>query len=324
MLDSYGRNIDYIRISITDRCNLRCVYCMPKDGVALVDCHDIMTFDEIERLSKIFAKNGIKKIKVTGGEPLVRLDAVNLIKNLKEIESIEQVTLTTNGVLLEETIDELHKAGIDGINVSLDILDRDKFAQITRRDVLNKVWAGIKKTLTYEDINLKINCVPLKLTKDEITGLVGLAKDHKIHVRFIEMMPIGLGHNFECLPEEDTKKLIEEVYGPLEPYAKKLGNGPSHYYSLQGFKGKIGFISAISHKFCNECNRIRLTSMGFLKTCLQYNKGVDLLELMRKGANDFELEEAISKAINAKPLEHSFLSKEIDQEEVRGMSQIGG
>ncbi len=324
MFDNNGRNIDYIRISITDRCNLRCVYCMPEDGVPLVDCQEIMTFDEIERLCRIFAKNGIKKIKVTGGEPLVRLDAVELIKNLKAIDGIEQVTLTTNGVLLEETIDDLHKAGIDSINVSLDTLDSDKFAQLTRRDVLSKVWAGIEKALSYEDINLKINCVPLKLTKDDIADLVGLAKDHRIHVRFIEMMPIGLGHNFEYLPEEETKKVIEEAYGPLKPYTKKLGNGPSHYFSLDGFKGKIGFISAISHKFCNECNRVRLTSMGFLKTCLQYNTGVNLLELIRSGKDDEEIEEAIKKAIDNKPLEHSFLSKEIKQEEQHGMSQIGG
>lgn len=324
MLDNYGRNIDYMRISITDRCNLRCVYCMPEEGVKLVDHEKIMTYGEIVRLCKIFAKNGIKKIKLTGGEPLVRLDLPILVKAIKNIKGIEQVTLTTNGVLLEEKIEELHKAGIDGINISLDTLDREEFARITRRDQFDKVWRGIEKALEYKDIRVKLNTVPLNQSRQDITDIVSLSKDRDLHVRFIEVMPIGFGRDYDFISEDDIKNIISEEFGPLTPYDKKLGNGPSHYFSLEGFKGKIGFISAISHKFCNECNRVRLTSQGFLKTCLQYNIGINLLEQIRDGADDKQLENAFKQAIGLKPLEHNFLSGNISKEELKGMSQIGG
>lgn len=324
MRDSFGRNIDYIRISVTDRCNFRCLYCMPEKGVDLLKHEEIMTFDEILRLCRILSKNGIKKVKITGGEPLVRLDICDLIRQIKAIEGIEQVTITTNGALLSDYLEDLVKAGIDGINISLDTLDKKEFARLTRRDEFDKVWQAIQKTLEYPQINLKINCVPLKLDDQNILDLVNLAKDNKLHVRFIEMMPIGLGKNLSYLSEESIKEIIEKSYGKLKTYEKKLGNGPSHYYELEGFKGKIGFISAISHKFCDQCNRVRITANGFLKTCLQYNVGVDLLALMRADFDDEKLEKAIVEAVDRKPMEHSFLDKNINNEEDHVMAQIGG
>lgn len=324
MQDRFGRTIDYIRISLTDRCNLRCLYCMPEEGIELCECEDVLRYEEFVRLCRIFAKLGTKKIKITGGEALVRKDAVNLIRVIKGIEGIEQVTLTTNGILLGDYLEELVDAGIDGINISLDSLDKEEFRKLTRVGNVDKVKESLAKALTYPNLKIKINCVPCDGDKQNLLDIVALAKNNPVHVRFIEMMPIGEGKQFKFLGEDSIKAMIEEKYGRLTPYDAKLGNGPSHYFSLRDFQGKIGFISAISHKFCHECNRIRLTCTGYLKTCLQYDIGTDLKELIRHGASDAMLEEAIVKTVYAKPLEHSFLQKDIAREEQGRMSAIGG
>ncbi len=324
MQDRYGRIIDYIRISITDRCNLRCMYCMPQEGIELCKCEDILRYEEIIRLCRIFESLGIRKIKITGGEALVRKDALDLIRGIKSIEGINQVTLTTNGVLLEKYIDELVAAKIDGINISLDTLNADEFKRITRIGNVETVKKALEKVLRYKELNIKLNCVPFDSSKQNIMELVGIAKDNNVHVRFIEVMPIGFGKLFQFLGEDQIIRQIESVYGKMKPYTQKLGNGPSHYYELEGFKGKIGFISAISHKFCHECNRIRLTCTGYLKTCLQYDFGIDLRALLRSGASDEQIKNAIEKIIMAKPLEHSFLDKSIESEEQATMSAIGG
>lgn len=324
MQDSYGRTIDYIRISITDRCNLRCLYCMPENGIELCRHDDVLCYEEFVRLCRIFAKLGMKKVKITGGEALVRKDALHLMKTIKNIAGIEQVTLTTNGVLLGDYLDRLVQIGIDGINISLDSLDTEEFKRITRVGDVEKVKASLQKALQYPDLKLKINCVPFDGEHQKLLNLVALAKDNPLHVRFIEIMPIGEGKKFHFMQEDAIKALIEEKYGTLTPCAEKLGNGPSHYFSVQGFQGKIGFISAISHKFCHECNRIRLTCTGYLKTCLQYEIGVDLRELIRQGASDDMLEAAILQTVMKKPLEHSFLQKNIAFEEQAKMASIGG
>ena len=346
MVDDYNRVIDYIRISITDRCNLRCIYCMPKEGMEFIPHENILTYEEIIRLCKCFASLGVSKVKLTGGEPLVRKNLPYLVKEIKSIPGIENVTLTTNGILLAEQIEDLAKAGIDAVNVSLDTLDPDQFQQLTRFPKLNQVLEGIKKTLNYTNVALKINCVPLRedYKENNILSMVSLAKDQKLHVRFIEVMPIGLGKDLKGFTEEDIKEIIEKEYGTLTPYKAPLGNGPCHYYSLDGFQGKIGFISAVSHQFCDSCNRVRLTSEGYLKNCLQYSNGTDLKSLMRHGIGDEELREAILEAISHKPKEHHFneimnrekesdnlsdIQKDISQitgEELesRRMSQIGG
>lgn len=326
MTDNFGRNIDYIRISITDRCNLRCVYCMPEEGVESVAHNDILKFDEILRICRVLAKNGLKNVKITGGEPLVRRGAANLIKQIKDIEGIESVTITTNGVLLTEQYHNLVGAGADSITVSLDTLDREKYAQLTRRDELERVLKGIALAQKENKVRLKINVVPVYgLDEKEIVSMVNFAKDTDTDVRFIEVMPIGSGTEFETVTEDDIKKVIEKHYGKLTFYSEKRGNGPSVHYSLEGFKGKIGFISAVSHKFCDKCNRVRLTADGHLKTCLQFEAGIDLKPCLREGGTDKDLEAELLKGIALKPKSHRFDEKDyFENREIRNMSQIGG
>lgn len=324
MIDSYGREIDYVRISITDRCNLRCVYCMPESGVESVSHNKILRYDEILYLGEIFSELGIKKIKITGGEPLVRKGAPSFIRDLKNIPGIEKVTLTTNGVNLEECLQELSDAGIDGINLSLDTLNPEVFFKITRRDDFEKVKRGFEAALTYKEIPLKINCVPMSIEGQDILGLAELARKYPVHVRYIEMMPIGLGSEYKGCTEMEILSALEKRYGTAVKFLGTLGNGPGHYYEFPGFRGKIGFISAMTHKFCSSCNRVRLTSEGCLKTCLQYDVGTDLRTLLRNKASKEEIKEAIQKAIQEKPRAHQFTEKQKEHKEQHMMSQIGG
>lgn len=326
MRDKEGRIIDYLRISITDRCNLRCIYCMPEEGICQIEHEKILTYDEIVRVCEVFAEHGLKKIKITGGEPLVRKDVVNLIKKLKEIPGITSVTITTNGVLLEAYYDTLVDAGIDAITVSLDTLNPDLYGKITRRQELKRVLKGIQKAITENKVRLKINCVPVfDPDEQDIFALFEYAREFDVDIRFIEMMPIGLGKQFSFVSEDSIKAMIEEKYGPMTPCFEKRGNGPCRYYSVLGLTGKVGFISAVSHKFCDSCNRVRLTSDGFLKTCLQYDYGVSLKPLLAKNAAKEELWDAMERAIRSKPKAHHFEEKKADnKDEVRVMSQIGG
>lgn len=324
MIDQCGRNIDYVRISVTDRCNLRCVYCMPEDGVKSTPHEDILRYDEILRVCRIMAGLGISKIKLTGGEPLVRKNVPYLVHELKQISGIEKVTLTTNGILLTEYMEDLHAAGINGINISLDTMDPVLFREITRRDMLDQVTCGIKAAMQYRDIPLKINCVPMGMERQDLMEIAALARDYPVHVRFIEMMPIGFGKKFTFVGEDEIVGRLRETFGEVTPCPEKLGNGPGNYYTVKRLTGKIGFISAISHKFCNECNRIRMTSQGFLKSCLQYEAGRDLRALLRTGADDREIEAAVCDAILRKPTGHEFLTEQIAEEESHCMAQIGG
>ena len=324
MIDGYGRNIDYVRISITDRCNLRCVYCMPEDGVEAVSHLEILNYDEIERLTRIFASLGIYKIKLTGGEPLVRRGVADLVKRMKAIEGIEQVTITTNGIELARQMEELAEAGIDGINLSLDTLNPDVFEKITRRRSFDHVMEGFRAALKYPEIPLKINCVPMGMEGQNVVELAELAREYQVHVRYIEMMPIGLGKQFDFCSEDSILRELQKRYGNYEICNEVLGNGPGHYYSFSGFKGKVGFISAISHKFCASCNRVRLTSQGYLKTCLQYEIGTDLKEMIRKNVSDEQLREEIRKTIDRKPVGHQFTESPKENGETHTMSQIGG
>lgn len=326
MIDVYKRKIDYIRISVTDRCNLRCIYCMPEKGVKFLQHEEILSYEEIINLCEVFAKIGISKIKITGGEPLVRKNLSDLIKSIKSIDGINNVTLTTNGILLEEQIDDLVKAGLDGVNISIDTLDKKMYKELTRIGSVDDVMRGLKKALTYKNLNVKINCVALKGKNDDIRDIINLAKDNNIAVRFIEMMPIGLGKDIKGYNEDELKEYIENNFGKVTEYNKVLGNGPSHYYELEGYKGKIGFISAVSHKFCESCNRVRLTSTGFLKTCLQFEEGTDLRSLLRNNASKEEIKDVVQKTIYNKPESHRFLEVVKDKKKIEKhvMSQIGG
>lgn len=325
MKDRQGREIDYIRISVTDRCNLRCRYCMPEDGIEQLSHGEILNFDEIIRLVKIFAGLGITKVKLTGGEPLVRKGFCRLVSDIKKVRGIQQVTMTTNGILLEENLPELIEAGIDGINISLDTLNADKYREITRHEGLEKVFSAIKACEMCEKLHVKINAVTLAdYNIDEIEQLAAMAKDNCVDVRFIEIMPMGLGKNFEGYSREVILDRLERAYGKAEYSHENNGNGPAVYFRFEGFKGSVGFISAISHNFCGSCNRIRLTSEGFLKPCLNYSEGEDLREMMRTGMADTKLAAIIEKAIFNKPECHSFAQDTDIRKDSRKMSEIGG
>ena len=299
---------------------------MPENGVVQISHEEILTYDEITRISRCMTGLGIRKIKLTGGEPLIRKNCATLVRMLKELPGIEKVTLTTNGVLLEEQIADLAEAGLDDINISLDTLNAAEFAKVTRRESLDRVLEGIQAALQYPQIGLKINCVPVVEEQENLVSIARLAKQYPIHVRFIEMMPIGYGSSFAGMPQEKIMNLVEQKFGKMIPYnGKPLGNGPCTYYTVDGFEGKIGFISAISHKFCSQCNRIRLTSQGYLKTCLQYMAGRDLRAVLRNGGTDEELKDRIRAALAEKPDGHHFREKaKEDDTESLCMSQIGG
>ena len=325
MLDKLNRKIDYLRISVIDRCNLRCVYCMPEEGIESIPHDEILTYDEILRICEIVSELGIRKIKITGGEPLVRKDIVNLIRDIKNIDKIEQVTLTTNGILLHEMLDDLYDAGIDAINISLDTLNKDNIKKITRRDGLEKVLMSIDKAYDL-GIRVKINCLAIRdFNLRELVEIASFAKDREIDVRFIELMPIGFGKKYTQIDNDEILSILESRFGTFEIVTEKRGNGPAKYYRNQNMKGCIGFISAISHEFCESCNRIRLTSSGFLKLCLHYNKGIDLKEPIRNGISDEDLKKLIHDTIWNKPISHKFGHASEEQDiELKNMVQIGG
>ena len=321
--DQYGRTVDYMRVSITDRCNLRCRYCMP-EGIELVSMEEILTYEEIERICTAAAKTGIRKLKITGGEPLVRLGCAELIGRLKQIPGMEQVTLTTNGVLLKEQLPDLKAAGLDAVNISLDSLDRESYRKITGRDQLPLVLESIEAVLE-SGIVAKVNSVLLKsVNEKEWEDLTGLAERYPLDVRFIEMMPMGLGRDFQGSSQKEVLERLRETFGPEQYLGGNFGNGPATYVHFNGFAGKIGFISALSHKFCSECNRIRMTAEGFLKPCLQYASGEDLREMIRNGASEEELIRAINRTIYYKPACHHFEVDDSAEFEHKKMFRIGG
>lgn len=325
MRDGQGRLIDYLRVSVTDRCNLRCLYCMPARGVEWIPHDEILSYEEIGRLVGIFAGLGIRKIKLTGGEPLARRGLESLVRRLAAIPGIETITLTTNGLLLAEELPALAAAGISGINISVDAAEEEIYQRITGRTGAAKALAAMDQALAIPGMNVKLNCVPLGINDSQLPLLAALAKERPIAVRFIELMPIGIGRELAGRPEKRTREILESAHGPLREAAGPEGNGPCRYFSLPGFRGKIGLISAISHQFCDSCNRARLTSGGFLKTCLQYDRGADLRALLRTGASDEELAEAIRAAILAKPAAHHFRDGQGERDlEKRLMSRIGG
>lgn len=323
MKDKYGREIDYLRISLTDKCNLRCIYCMEEKGNDFFDEEEKLTKDEICKIVNGCSKLGIKKIRLTGGEPLVRKDIVELVEAINKIEGIEEIYLTTNGILLEDKVHILKKAGLKGVNISLDSLKDEMFNKLTRLGELKKVLKSIDKCLEH-GINVKLNVVMIKgMNEDEILDFVKLTLDKSMDVRFIELMPIGVGSKFKGVSNEEIKKIIKDNYNDTEEVMKNKNGGPATYIKLRDAKGKVGFISAISNCFCEECNRIRLTSEGFLKQCLHYNYGIDLKKLLRNGASEEEIINAIEENIFNKPEKHLFMKKSADKE-LKFMNKIGG
>ena len=318
MKDKAGREIDYMRISITDRCNLRCKYCMPGD-IETTDMANLLTYEEIAKVTETAASLGIRHIRLTGGEPLVRRGCVDLVKKIKNISGIDTVGMTTNGVLLAEHARVLKEAGLDSVNVSLDTLDETEFQRLTGRDELKAVLAGIGAAQEVE-IPVKINTVHYKNL--DWRAVLAYADERQIPVRFIEMMPIGYGAAYTGKSNEELFRQIEDCYGSASE-AGKHGAGPAVYYHFPGLNIEVGFISAIHHKFCESCNRIRLTSEGYLKLCLCYEKGVDLRAVLRDPKKGQALQEVMKKTILEKPVEHCF-EQISEMTEHKAMVRIGG
>ena len=323
LTDRYGRTISYMRISVTDRCNLRCRYCMP-DGIERIPMSDLLTYEEIAFVCRQAADLGIGSFRITGGEPLVRKGCVRLVSMLKETPGVRRVTMTTNGVLLGEHLDGLLDAGLDAVNISLDTLDRGQYKAITGMDELDRVLASIRRAAG--KLPVRINCVICREINDDAPGeLATLARDLPVDVRFIELMPIGAGKGLETVPNASVLARIEEQYGKTTESPGGDGDGPAVYRRADGFTGRIGFISAMHGKFCAACNRLRLSSVGELKPCLCYADTVPLREILRDGAADKEerIREKIREAVRLKPQAHCFERRENVTEE-KEMVRIGG
>lgn len=307
MKDEFGREINYLRISVTDKCNLRCRYCMPPEGVAAMPHEEVLTLEEIYRLVRIMEPLGIKKLRFTGGEPLVRKNLVKLIGDVNSLAGIEDIAMTTNGVLLKENIDALKQAGLKRVNISLDTCDRDIFEHITGYDGLGRVMESIDAALD-AGMQVKLNCVPCReLNEGEIETLAQLAYDKPLDVRFIELMPIGCGKSFHGIASGEILARLKHKYGIYQEVPVVKRSETAQYYLFDGFQGRIGFISPMSHRFCSACSRIRLTVEGRLKLCLHYNDGIELKPLLRQGKSDEEIREWIAAAVRNKPREHAFL-----------------
>lgn len=323
MKDKFGREIDYLRVSVTDKCNLRCIYCMDEKENTFLKNDEKLTDDEIYRIVKESSELGIKKVRITGGEPLVRPNLVKLIGRINSISGVEEIYLTTNGILLADMIDELALNGLKGVNISLDSLNEERFNKLTRLGKLNKVLEAIDKAIDL-GIKVKLNTVIVNdINKDEIMDFVNLTKEKNIDVRFIELMPIGIAINYKGVTNEDVLKVISQNCSDYQEVVRSKSGGPASYIKLKDAKGKIGFISAISNCFCEECNRIRLTSEGFLKQCLHFDYGIDLKRKLRSGISDEELRKLIYDNIYDKPEKHLFLEKSAHKE-LKFMNQIGG
>jgi len=303
--DSFQRPISYLRISITDRCNLRCIYCMPPGGISLIPRSDILSYEEIHAIVSVAAELGITKVRLTGGEPLVRLELTRLIAMLAGVRGIDDISMTTNGVLLSKYARELKEAGLGRVNISLDSLRGDRFQRITGQDRLRDVLDGIEKAREVGLRPVKINMVVIRgLNDDEILDFARVTTSEGWHVRFIELMPfLTRDAALQFVPVSEIRERILGL-GSLEPCLPSAGNGPARYFRLPGARGTIGFIGPISDHFCVDCNRLRLTSDGRLRPCLLSDGEVDLRKPLREGASPEELKRLIREAVRRKPERH--------------------
>ncbi|MEG1500455.1 MAG: GTP 3',8-cyclase MoaA [Clostridiales bacterium] len=319
-LTSFNRKIDYLRLSITDKCNFRCRYCMPEEGIVFKDHQNMLRVEEMVRLLGIFRLCGVDKLRITGGEPLVSRSLLPLLEAIRPM-NFQDIGITTNGQLLPEMSDDLLKAGIKRVNISLDSLDPEKFSWITRGGNIKATLQGMEAALKTGLDPVKINVVAVKgFNDDQFVDLALLAKDKPLHVRFIELMPIGSDPFWteeNYISNQETKEIISSSLGDLHPYHLK-GNGPAEVFHIDDFQGTVGFISAISNHFCANCNRLRLTSDGKIYPCLHHQEYIDLFTPLRQGATDEEILQYIEKAVNEKPQKHLFGSQK------RQMSSIGG
>ncbi len=323
MLDQYGRRINYLRISVTDRCNLRCRYCMP-EGVQDVGMKNILTFEEIWEIVKVSVSLGITHIRITGGEPLVRKGCADLILGIRKIPGVETITMTTNGVLLGNYAKQLKEAGVDGVNISLDTLDPEEFCQITGKRELPAVLAGIRAA---KDAGLPVKLNAVNRKELDPVPLVRYAQNENLPLRFIEMMPVGYGKQYVGRSNEELREMLEKTFGTAEKLVdseelSRMGSGPAVYYRFSDLKVPVGFISAIHGKFCDTCNRVRLTAEGYLKLCLCYDQGVDLRHVLREEEKE-NLRTVMEEAIFRKPAAHCF-ERPSEMTETHEMVKIGG
>jgi cyclic pyranopterin phosphate synthase len=306
--DPYNRRIDYLRISVTDRCNLSCVYCKPQNAWKPLIHNDILTYEEILRLVTTAVPLGISRVRVTGGEPLVRKGITDFIASLKDLKGIEDVSLTTNGVLLDQMADALLLAGKPRLNISLDSLKPERFHRITGMDCWERVWSGISRVEELGFFPLKINMVPVKgMNADEVVDFARLTIDRRLHVRFIEFMPIGANDRWNrdvCVSSDSIREAIEQELGPLTPFTSGKSAGPAVNYQVPGARGVIGFISPISRHFCESCRRLRLTADGKIRPCLLSETEIDIKSPLRGGCDDKELERLLKLALQIKPERH--------------------
>ncbi len=332
MKDSHGRVIDYLRISLTDRCNFRCIYCMPEEGVSPMGHDEILSLEEVERLVAIAAKHGIKSVRLTGGEPLVRKGVEDLVRALTTIEGIENISMTTNGVLLPKMAEGLKAAGLNRVNISLDTLDPEQFRQVTRVGNLEDALAGLDAALKVGFSPVKVNAVTVRRLDQDFLAFAKLSLDRPLHVRFIEYMPLGqeAGDGLAGWGKEDvisSQELLERINAdalaagmePLAPADKNpLGWGPAKYMAFPGAQGTVGFISPLSRHFCSQCNRLRLTADGKIRPCLFSDEEYDVRAALRSGTDE-QVAAVLMEALGAKPDEHH---DKVGTE--RNMSAIGG
>jgi cyclic pyranopterin phosphate synthase len=323
--DAYGRPMTYLRISLTDRCNLRCVYCMPAQGMKFIPRPELLTDDEILRVVRAAAKIGFNKIRLTGGEPTIRPHVVDIVREIASLPGIDDVTMTTNGLLLDRMAHDLKAAGLGRVNISIDTLVPERYTRITRGGKIEKVWAGIAAAEDAGLMPIKLNAVVVRgQNDDEVADLAALTLDRPLQMRYIEVMPLeGVAdvHDESMVTTEETIEIIERAHGKLIPLEAPLGD-PARIYQLPGAVGTIGFISPVSQPFCSFCNRIRLTAEGKLRLCLLRNDEVDVRNILRNGGTEDDLIEQIRYGVWRKPWGHGLA--EGDRNVGRGMSQIGG
>lgn len=326
MFDNFARNIDYLRVSVTNKCNLRCKYCMPEEGITDIGHENILTIEELSRLVRVAARLGIRKVRLTGGEPLVRKNIADLIAKIAAIPKISDIALTTNGVLFADMAKELKQAGLKRVNFSLDSLDADRFNYITSRGNLPDVIRSISKAMELGMGPVKINTVVMKGINDhEILDFVELAQKMPLNVRFIEFMPVGdlpFYKTDRVVTVNEIRQIIEQKY-ELTKNATIQGSGPAKSYQIRGGLGTVGFISAMSDHFCGECNRIRMTADGKLRSCLFSNNELNVKLALRNNASDDKLAEIFTKAIKEKPNRHH-MNEGWGADNTRKMYQIGG
>ena len=322
--DSFQRPVNYLRISVTDRCNLRCIYCMPSDGICLLSHHDILSYEEICTVARAAAELGISKVRLSGGEPLVRSGLSGLIRMLAQIDAIDDISLTTNGILLGRYAAELKSAGLRRVNVSLDTLKPDKFEFITRGNNLGDVLEGIDVARSVGLNPVKLNTVVMSgINDDEVLNFATKTINEGWHVRFIELMPFATASTIalQCVPVSDMRRRLEQL-GELESCLPGVGNGPARYFRFPQATGTIGFITPISEHFCFRCNRLRLTADGKLRPCLLAEEEIDLKQPLRSGISSVGLKQLIEEAVASKPLRHHLAEGYIPKN--RPFSQVGG